>query len=324
MIDNSSLGFLVSIAIPTIGRASTLRRAVESALSQDYQNLEIIVSDNASEEGIEHYLEGIHDHRLILRKSKCRLGMAEHWNACLDRATGTFFLLLSDDDFLLPSAISSLVGAMHFPSALSKQYPGVAYGRARVIGENGHLMWSTAHGPAIESSRNFLSAYFTHRRSLYPCATLFRTQVLKQSSSYDGNRFGPAVDVAATISVTLATGYIASVNHIVASYTEHTQNLTKLLSTETWICGFSEIKALIDCKYSDDERFRIRLHHAIDSYIAYFIMDLAVKKSRDRDYTPWHTIIDAVQIQKKYCSKFSFAALLRIIAKYIYLYSYRL
>lgn len=39
---------LVSIGIPTYNRASTLRRTLESVIAQDYANLEIIISDNAS------------------------------------------------------------------------------------------------------------------------------------------------------------------------------------------------------------------------------------------------------------------------------------
>ena len=39
---------LVSIGLPTYNRATSLGRAVESALTQDYRNIELIVSDNAS------------------------------------------------------------------------------------------------------------------------------------------------------------------------------------------------------------------------------------------------------------------------------------
>lgn len=39
---------LVSIGIPTFNRAILLNRSIESALNQDYRNIEVIVSDNAS------------------------------------------------------------------------------------------------------------------------------------------------------------------------------------------------------------------------------------------------------------------------------------
>jgi glycosyltransferase involved in cell wall biosynthesis len=39
---------LVTVGIPTYNPAAILGRAVESVISQDYQNLELIISDNAS------------------------------------------------------------------------------------------------------------------------------------------------------------------------------------------------------------------------------------------------------------------------------------
>jgi len=43
----------VSIIIPTFNRENYLHQAVESALSQDYPNVEVIVSDNASTDNTE-------------------------------------------------------------------------------------------------------------------------------------------------------------------------------------------------------------------------------------------------------------------------------
>ena len=39
---------LVTVGIPTYNRASALTRALESVLAQDYTNLEVVISDNAS------------------------------------------------------------------------------------------------------------------------------------------------------------------------------------------------------------------------------------------------------------------------------------
>jgi glycosyltransferase involved in cell wall biosynthesis len=50
MIESPSL---VSIGIPTYNRAELLKRAIESALNQDYKNIEVIISDNASTDDTE-------------------------------------------------------------------------------------------------------------------------------------------------------------------------------------------------------------------------------------------------------------------------------
>ena len=42
---------VVSIGLPTFNRASSLRKAIDSALSQDYRNIELVISDNDSSDG---------------------------------------------------------------------------------------------------------------------------------------------------------------------------------------------------------------------------------------------------------------------------------
>ena len=44
---------LLSIGIPTFNRAETLKQAVESLLAQDYPNIELVISDNASTDDTE-------------------------------------------------------------------------------------------------------------------------------------------------------------------------------------------------------------------------------------------------------------------------------
>ncbi|WP_258075099.1 glycosyltransferase family 2 protein [Brachyspira murdochii] len=44
---------LVSIIITTYNRAELLKRAINSAVEQTYQNIEIIISDNASTDNTE-------------------------------------------------------------------------------------------------------------------------------------------------------------------------------------------------------------------------------------------------------------------------------
>src|SRR5258708_14213213 len=68
---------LVTIGIPTYNRAALLARAVESAISQDYPRLEIIISDNASTDSTQAICADFarRDNRVkcIRRESNCNL-----------------------------------------------------------------------------------------------------------------------------------------------------------------------------------------------------------------------------------------------------------
>lgn len=100
----------VSIVIPTFNRANYLEEAISSALAQDYENLEVIVSDNASTDNTEQVA------KLFLKNPRMRyfrnlenIGMVPNWyEAVFKRSTGDWFILLSDDDILInPHFVSS-------------------------------------------------------------------------------------------------------------------------------------------------------------------------------------------------------------------------
>ncbi|XIA62295.1 glycosyltransferase family 2 protein [Bradyrhizobium sp. TZ2] len=61
----------MTIAIPTFNRAALLKDCVQSALSQTYTNIEVLVSDNASTDDTTKVLREFSDNRLrILRQKK--------------------------------------------------------------------------------------------------------------------------------------------------------------------------------------------------------------------------------------------------------------
>jgi glycosyltransferase involved in cell wall biosynthesis len=107
------IGPLVSVVIPTYKRAELLDRAVDSALAQDYPNLEVIVvGDNCPD------LAGMMaetDHKKIrlynLNKNH-GAGGAVPRNHALAAAGGSLIAYLDDDNVWKPDHVSSLYEAM--------------------------------------------------------------------------------------------------------------------------------------------------------------------------------------------------------------------
>ncbi|PJA45297.1 hypothetical protein CO174_03890 [Candidatus Uhrbacteria bacterium CG_4_9_14_3_um_filter_50_9] len=92
---------LISIIIPTYNAASTLPRALESALSQSIQNLEILVVDDAStdetQELIQRYMDRddrVHYYRLKENSG----GAAKPKNVGVMHARGSYIAILDADD----------------------------------------------------------------------------------------------------------------------------------------------------------------------------------------------------------------------------------
>ncbi|MDR2585095.1 MAG: glycosyltransferase family 2 protein, partial [Prevotellaceae bacterium] len=100
----------VTILIPTYNQADLVKRAVDSALSQSYAPLEVIVCDDSRDNKTKELLvpiEGI-DNRFIYIQNRSRLGRVENYkNALYQCATGEWALMLDGDDFLIDNKFIS-------------------------------------------------------------------------------------------------------------------------------------------------------------------------------------------------------------------------
>jgi len=106
---------LVSICIPTYNRLAFLQEAVTSALNQSYDNIEIIIGQDPTLNGIDKSIQEWavaqqkKDNRIIYFFNKTNLGLGGNWNACLQKATGDYYIMIGDDDRLLPNCIEKLL-----------------------------------------------------------------------------------------------------------------------------------------------------------------------------------------------------------------------
>ena len=105
---------LVSIGLPTYNRAASLKRAVESVLAQDYKNLELVISDNASTDETKDICEDYsrQDSRVRYIAQPVNKGGAANFQAVLDESRGEFFMWLADDDWLDRSYVSRCLAVL--------------------------------------------------------------------------------------------------------------------------------------------------------------------------------------------------------------------
>ncbi len=91
-----------SIVIPTIGRLDFIRRALYTALRQQdhFDDYEIVVLDNRSEDGTWDYLQSIQNPRLKVFRNSHRLPAANNWNEAVRLSSGEYVYMLADDNVL--------------------------------------------------------------------------------------------------------------------------------------------------------------------------------------------------------------------------------
>lgn len=232
----------VSVAIPTFNRLELLKRSVRSVLSQKYSNLELIISDNASTDGTQEYLNSIEDCRVKVILNAENAGMVPNWDCCLQAASGFYFLLMSDDDALIDErAIEKFVAGFSGPES---ERVGVVFSDVLLerIGRKSAEVTRT-NKTNYEASELIID-FFSNRVSVYPCATFLRTRDLRELNGYSSFGAKLAVDACAWVSIVLKYGVGIRIPEPLAIYRIH--HSLSSLSVEVWSFDFSIMKDLIE------------------------------------------------------------------------------
>jgi GT2 family glycosyltransferase len=89
----------VSVIVPVHNGPAYLHQALQSALSQDYQDLEVIVVDDGSTDASPRIIDGFGDRLTVLRHARNQ-GLATARNSGLAAASGELIQFLDADDLL--------------------------------------------------------------------------------------------------------------------------------------------------------------------------------------------------------------------------------
>ena len=108
-----------SICIPTYNRAHYLKQALESILSQTFNNFEVIVYDDGSIDSTVEVVKKFDDPRIHYFRGKENRGRPYARNQCVNLARGDWIVWLDDDDVMKPDLLSNYAVAI-------KQFPSVS------------------------------------------------------------------------------------------------------------------------------------------------------------------------------------------------------
>ncbi len=193
---------VVSIVIPTFNRQHLIEETIESARAQTFRELEIVVVDNASEDGTAKVVERIarRDPRVRLHRNPTNVGPVRNWMRGLELARAPYGKLLFSDDLLHPTFIERLLPALIDPKT------AFAIG-ATVIGDKpwkGRTCFRLFEDPTrvTRSVYEAISLGSIHALPVSPGAGLFRTADLRASlrlelpgvRDYDFAETGAGVD----------------------------------------------------------------------------------------------------------------------------------
>ena len=194
---------LVSILIPVYNREVLVCRAIDSALAQTYENIEIIVCDNASTDHTWEVLREYEqkDKRIRIFRNESNVGPVGNWERCLENATGEYAKFLWSDDEIQPTFVEILIKPL-----IENAQVGFSFSDITIRSEYGDTNYVYAiGGEGLYKGKYFIKEAFKNQSNMpvSPGCALFRTAdfreyLLRQipnNKGLDFSRYGAGNDL---------------------------------------------------------------------------------------------------------------------------------
>jgi len=103
---------LVSVVMPVYNGDRFLRPAIESILTQTYQDLELVIIDDGSSDDSYQIVMSYHDPRIRIHQNRQNQGIVAALNRGITESRGEFICRMDADDIAVPSRIQRQVEQM--------------------------------------------------------------------------------------------------------------------------------------------------------------------------------------------------------------------
>lgn len=173
---------LVSIGIPIFNEGTFIQQSLDALLTQDYQNIEIIISDNASTDETEKICveyaakyEWVHYHRFNKNQ-----GPAKNFDYVLQAATGKYFMWAAGHDLWAKNYLSACIEMLeNHPTAI------IAYGSSQWINEQNET-FGRQYGWVDTRGMDIIARYFTiFWGNMHPILGVIRTKAIQNCPIYN-------------------------------------------------------------------------------------------------------------------------------------------
>ena len=256
MIENQGHAPKVSILIPVFNREDYIAECIQSALDQTFTDFEIIVVDNASNDGTWEICQqfALKDHRVRVFRNDTNIGPVRNWLRCAQEAKGALSKILFSDDSLEPNCLTEMVPKLN-DSDVALVYCAARIGKSR---EESVIAYSQADSIRL-SSTQFLNRVLSGNAPVSPGAVLIRTFDLIKNlhttfptstpRQFDKNGAGPDVMILLLTSYNYL--YVANIGTPLVYFRAHAGSFSTENSNNDVINGYrSAISLLLAGKYN--------------------------------------------------------------------------
>ncbi len=165
---------LVSIILSYYNEIRFIAEAVESAKSQTYKNIEVIVVDDGSTEQAHQHLLTIPGVKIIRQANG---GASSARNRGLSESRGDYLVFLDHDDRLMANAVAS-----HLEALKRKPAAGLIFAARRNIDEHGN---TTAPPYLCAPRRNYFHSFLEANPIHCPASAMVSREALDRVGGFD-------------------------------------------------------------------------------------------------------------------------------------------
>ena len=167
---------LVSIGLPVFNEARFLRESLDALIQQDYPNVELIASDNASTDETEHICRQYAEkyNWISYHRFEQNNGPAQNFSYVLQNAKGKYFMWAAGHDLWEINYLTACVEMLEtHPQAV------IAYGSSQWIDEN-NMLFDREYGWVDTRGLDVIARYFTiFWGNMHPVLGVIRKQALE-------------------------------------------------------------------------------------------------------------------------------------------------
>lgn len=181
-----------SIVLPTKNRPALLRDAIKSVLFQDFDDYELIVSDNFNDEKTKVVIDEFRDnsHVRYLRTER-ELNIPDHWEFATKNTRGDYTLLLTDRAFLHQGALKDI-----FDAIKASQNPPVVFWKYGYFDEHSGILLGEKEeaGQKVFKSIDLLKDYVRTFDAHYlprPHVGCYRLDIIREIKEDLGRLYWP-------------------------------------------------------------------------------------------------------------------------------------
>ena len=214
----------VSVLMITYNQEKFIENAINSVLQQDYDNFEIIISDDASIDNTLNILDRynkLYPTKITIIKNSKRGGITVNSQRVLKQATGDFVAFIAGDDLWLPGKLTAQVNWF-----INNPDYSICYHDIAILDVNKNLILGN------HSDYRKMVEGTTEQVLYYRCFAALLSVMIKKNAIPE-NGFNEDIPTCSDWFLVIDSliqnnGKIGFINKVYANYNKHENNITKL------------------------------------------------------------------------------------------------